>query len=40
VVKASELARALPADAQRCSPEQRVAQLRARFDAIRRRYRI
>jgi hypothetical protein len=40
VVKAREVADFLPADAERCSREQRVAQLRARFDAIRRRYRI
>jgi hypothetical protein len=40
VVQAAELARHLPADSRRSSREERVAALRARFDAIRRRYRI
>jgi hypothetical protein len=40
VVKAAEVARHLPAESKRSSPEERVAELRARFDAIRRRYRI
>jgi Protein of unknown function (DUF1214) len=40
VVKAAEVAHYLPRDSQRSSREQRVAEMRARFDAIRRRYRI
>jgi hypothetical protein len=40
VVKAAEVARHLPPDTKRSSHEERVAELRARFDAIRRRHRI
>jgi hypothetical protein len=40
VVKSAEIAHHLPKDSKRSSPEERVAELRARFDAIRRRYRI
>jgi hypothetical protein len=38
LVRRSDLAGALPADTARSSPEERRAQLRARFDGIRRRY--
>lgn len=38
VVKRSALAHELPAQTVRVTPEQRVAQLHARFDSIRRRY--
>jgi hypothetical protein len=38
VVKRSQLAAALPADAVKISPEQRLHQMRERFDAIRQRY--
>lgn len=38
LVKARDLAEALPADSARISPEERVAQLHARFDGIRQRY--
>jgi len=38
VVKTGELARALPADAARVTPQERRRQLWARFNAIRRRY--
>jgi hypothetical protein len=40
LVKRSELASALPADSAKISPEQRVNQLRERFDGIRQRYRL
>jgi hypothetical protein len=40
VVRASEVAHQLPSDSRRSSRDERVAELRARFDAIRRRYRI
>src|SRR5262249_33545371 len=40
VVKAAEITYHLPEDSKRSSPEERVAELHARFDAIRRRYRI
>jgi hypothetical protein len=40
VVKAAEVARHLPADSRKSSREERVAELHARFDAIRRRYRL
>jgi len=38
LVKRAELANALPAESARTSPEERVAQLHARFNSIRRRY--
>ena len=38
LVKRSALAQALPAHTVQVTPEQRLAQLRARFDGIRRRY--
>ncbi len=38
LVKRSSLAEALPADTVKVSPEQRIAQMHARFDGIRRRY--
>ena len=38
LVKRSALAQALPAQTVRVTPEQRIAQLRARFDGIRQRY--
>lgn len=38
LVKRSALDRALPNDCARVSPQQRTAQLHARFDAVRRRY--
>jgi hypothetical protein len=38
VVKAADLAKHMPADASRSGPEERKAELWARFDAIRRRY--
>jgi hypothetical protein len=37
-VNRSALAQALPAQTVRVTQEQRIAQLRARFDGIRRRY--
>ena len=40
VVKVQDLAKALPAGSRRATPEERARQLRQRFDAIRRRYRI
>jgi hypothetical protein len=40
LVKRADLAGALPADAARVTPNERIAQLHARFDAIRRRYGI
>jgi hypothetical protein len=40
VVPLAEVDTVLPADTQRVTPEERAAQLHARFDAIRRRYRI
>lgn len=40
VVRRQDLARFLPADARLVTPAERAAQLHARFDAIRRRYRI
>ncbi|PRC59095.1 hypothetical protein C6A85_25180, partial [Mycobacterium sp. ITM-2017-0098] len=40
VVALKELDTLLPADTRRVTPEERAAQLHARFDAIRRRYRI
>jgi len=38
LVKRSALAQALPAQTVQVTPEQRLAQLHARFDGIRRRY--
>jgi hypothetical protein len=38
LVRRDELARALPSDSVKVSAEQRLAQLRLRFDSIRRRY--
>jgi hypothetical protein len=38
LVKRSSLAEALPADTVKVSPEQRIAQMHARFDGIYRRY--
>lgn len=38
LVKRSRLAEALPVDTARTSPEERIAQMRARFDGIRQRY--
>jgi hypothetical protein len=38
VVKRAHLAEALPADTATASPEQRVRQLRERFDGVRLRY--
>jgi hypothetical protein len=38
VVKRSQLAQALPADCPKVTPEQRVKQMRERFDGIRQRY--
>jgi hypothetical protein len=38
LVKRAELAKALPADSAKVTPEDRVKQLRARFDGIRQRY--
>jgi hypothetical protein len=38
LVKATGLPEALPADSKRVSPEERLEQLKTRFDAIRRRY--
>jgi hypothetical protein len=40
VVKRAHLASALPRDSVKVSPEQRVRQLRERFDGIRQRYRL
>ena len=40
LVKRAELGAALPADSATVTPEQRTAQLRDRFDGIRRRYRL
>ncbi len=40
LVKISELAEALPKETIKVTPEQRVQQLHARFDSIRRRYNI
>jgi hypothetical protein len=40
LVKRAELASVLPKDTGKVSPEQRAGQLRERFDAIRRRYRL
>ena len=40
VVKAAGLARHMPADAKKSSPEERTAEMWARFNAIRHRYRI
>ena len=40
VVKRSEVASHLPEDSRRSTPEDRAAELHARFDAIRRRYRV
>lgn len=40
VVKAADLARHLPRDSKTSTPQERAAELRARFDAIRRRYRL
>jgi hypothetical protein len=40
VVPRADLASHLPQDARRVTPDERAAQLHARFDAIRRRYRI
>ncbi len=38
VVQAADLARHMPRDSRMSGPEERTAELRARFDAIRRRY--
>ena len=38
LVKRADLAAALPADSVRVTPDERVAQMHARFDSIRRRY--
>ena len=38
LVKRADLEKAMPADSARTSPEERVAQLHARFNSIRRRY--
>jgi hypothetical protein len=38
VVKRAALQTAMPSDSARTSPEERVAQLNARFNSIRRRY--
>jgi hypothetical protein len=38
VVKRSQLAQALPKDTAKSSPEQRLRQMRERFDGIRLRY--
>jgi hypothetical protein len=38
LVKRSALAQALPAETAKVTPEQRFAQLHARFDGIRRRF--
>lgn len=40
LVKRAALAEALPADTARVSPEQRIAQMMARFDGIRQRYNL
>jgi hypothetical protein len=40
VVRTDELDAALPPDTRRVTPAERTAQMHARFDAIRRRYRI
>ncbi|MBP6683067.1 MAG: hypothetical protein KA159_07095, partial [Halioglobus sp.] len=40
LVKRTELARVLPVDTAAVSPQERTAQLKARFDSIRRRYRL
>jgi hypothetical protein len=40
VVKVAELSNHIPAGAKRATPEERIAQMHARFDAIRRRYRL
>ena len=40
LVKARELADHLPRDSKRVTAEQRAREMRKRFDAIRRRYRI
>jgi hypothetical protein len=40
VVPLAEVGAVLPADTRRVTPEVRAAQLHARFNAIRRRYRI
>jgi hypothetical protein len=40
VVKAADLAKHMPADAKRSGPEERTAELWARFNAIRRRYQV
>ena len=40
LVKRADLQAAMPSDSARTSPEERVAQLRARFNSIRRRYNL
>jgi hypothetical protein len=40
LLKRADLASALPPDSAKVSPEQRVRQLRERFDGIRQRYRL
>jgi thiamine kinase-like enzyme len=40
LVKRARLAEALPDDSVKITREERIAQLRARFDGIRRRYRL
>ena len=40
VVPRAQVDSALPSETRRVTPDERTAQLRARFDAIRRRYRI
>jgi hypothetical protein len=37
-VKRADLADALPADSAKVTPEERVAQLKARFNGVRQRY--
>jgi hypothetical protein len=38
VVKRSQLAAALPADTARVTPEERISQMRERFNGIRQRF--
>jgi hypothetical protein len=40
LVAAADVARHLPPDSRRSTPQERTAELHRRFDAIRRRYRI
>jgi len=39
LVKSGELSSALPADTARVSQQQRIEQMKARFEGVRRRYR-